>query len=246
MMMASAKMGSQQNAQRPKTSGDDDPSREMDSEVGGGFVSDGSNTSDSEPASLMAATHPGNSSPPAQLAGHRGISAGHDRARSAKDSSHRDVHGNSSAAYAEIRALEQALRASLEDNLDAVQAQENLQRALSSWNLVEEPVPGDNNCLFHALVLQLERLGRFSGSARDLRRRIVDWMARNSHLEICVSHAGGPTSLRDFVEGSWETYLAAMGQHNGAWGDHCVLIAAGESRKALPLDRTNAYRALLP
>ena len=97
--------------------------------------------------------------------------------------------------------------------------------------MVEEDVPGHNNCLFKALVLQLGRLELFSGDAESLRRETVEWM--RSHADQWIDHeqgAGRRTCLRDFVHGSWETYLKEMAKHGGRWGDHCDLVATGETR----------------
>jgi len=104
----------------------------------------------------------------------------------------------------------------------------DLPRLLRNWGLELELVAGDNNCLFSGLALQLSRILRFDGGAKEMRAVLVAWMSDNGDLVI---DDGGPGSqlalLSDFnTAGSWDGYLLQMSQHDATWGDHCVLVAA--------------------
>ena len=145
------------------------------------------------------------------------------------------LRSNPSASYAELRDLEKAMKASIAENVEAAAARERLRGVLQVWGLREEPVAGDNNCLFHALVLQLRRIGVYNGDAESLRLLLTDWMRDNADIRIDHENdAGHRSSLCDFVTGEWGIYLARMARHGGSWGDHCVLTAAGLLRAFFP------------
>jgi len=103
-----------------------------------------------------------------------------------------------------------------------------LQDLLAEHGLEIEHVPPDGNCLFHALVKQLARIGRFSRDTRDLRSSIVDFMRLNESLVVDNTSSPGSTatlsSFRDCED--WSVYLGAMAVHGGKWGDNCVLTSA--------------------
>jgi len=122
--------------------------------------------------------------------------------------------------------LNMAMQRSLEDQ-GGIRNDEKLQEILMTWGLEVEAVDGDNNCLFSALSLQLSRIGRSKFSSESIRSYIVGWMRRHGDLVIGQDSQGGTATLSQFAEGNWLTYLSNMEIHKGAWGDHCVLIAAG-------------------
>jgi len=128
--------------------------------------------------------------------------------------------------WAEQDNIEMAVRRSLEDQ-GGIRNDEKLQAILKMWGLEVETVDGDNNCLFSALALQLDRVRRSNFSSESIRSYIVGWMRRHGDLVIGEDSQGGTATLSQFAEGNWHTYLNSMEVHGGAWGDHCVLIAAG-------------------
>lgn len=105
-----------------------------------------------------------------------------------------------------------------------------LRKILRVYGLEEEKTPKDNNCLFHALVMQLRRLELYHGDARKLRKTIVEHMLSIADVRIDKEHDNGRGStLRNFVHNeSWETYMETMATHGVGWGDNLVLISAGE------------------
>ncbi|XP_064630982.1 OTU domain-containing protein DDB_G0284757-like [Lineus longissimus] len=90
---------------------------------------------------------------------------------------------------------------------------------------VRREIEGEGNCMFAALVDQLERVGINDFNPRTLRLNIVEFLRRNPRMS-------DGTELFSFVSGdnSWEEYLSRM-SHQGTWGDHLVLRAASEMLK---------------
>ena len=160
-------------------------------------------------------------------------------------------------SWAEEQELQTALQRSLEPPASGTHAtaataqQAELSASLGTWGLVEEPVSRDNNCLFHALALQLGRLGRFFGEARALREVVVSWMRANGSLVLDDGDSavgtlrGARATLSQFVEGDWGRYLDRMGRHGGSWGDHAVLVSAGTYRSSVSYVILMQYSDLL-
>ena len=142
----------------------------------------------------------------------------------------------SQESYSDTAAdLDNVLKASEKEESESAAeraaAGARLNANLEPWGLEEEDVPGDNNCLFHALVLQLGRVGLYAGDAKSLRESLVAWMSTNPDFKIDEAGAQGEAaSLKDFVgsDEQWEAYLLKMGAHGKQWGDHLVLVAASE------------------
>ena len=92
----------------------------------------------------------------------------------------------------------------------------------------------DDNCLFHALSRQIERLpstGRnIKTCARELRRVITNWLTENLNKKVDDGGFGEPATVSSFMTPDPATYLENMRQHGGgrcSWGDAlCVRAAA--------------------
>jgi hypothetical protein len=136
--------------------------------------------------------------------------------------------------WAEQDGLAVALQRSLEDQV-GIHTSEELQAILKIWGFELEAVDGDNNCLFSALSLQLGRIGRSKGSSESLRACIVSWMHRHGDLIIGRDLQGGASTLSQFTEGNWLDYLKGMAVHGGSWGDHCVIVSAGNNPTCEPV-----------
>lgn len=102
-----------------------------------------------------------------------------------------------------------------------------LRHHLELRGFVEQPVPGDGNCQFHALVDQLAQNGVVGLSARELRSKAVHWLERNADRPMDDGTSGGGTpSLKESIGvGDWPRYLSDMRQHGVTWGDEGTLLA---------------------
>ncbi|XP_078573125.1 caspase-2-like [Branchiostoma floridae x Branchiostoma japonicum] len=84
-----------------------------------------------------------------------------------------------------------------------------------------DEVPGDGNCMFHAVADQLLRTEGRRISHVELRKQVVDYLRQNP-LNGVGDH------LRNFVpDQNWERYLNTMSR-DGTWGDHIVLQAMAD------------------
>ncbi|CAH1239392.1 SHOC2 [Branchiostoma lanceolatum] len=82
-------------------------------------------------------------------------------------------------------------------------------------------VPGDGNCMFHAVSDQVLRTEGRQISHLQLREQAVDHLRRNPR------NARGD-HLSDFISNqSWDEYLETMSR-DGTWGDHVVLQAMAD------------------
>ena len=133
---------------------------------------------------------------------------------------------NALRKWAEQCRIAIALHRSRKDQGGLGRREAELKSILNTWGLEAEDVEGDNNCMFTALAIQLKRVQRFNGSPKELRKSIVEWMYDHGNLSIGGEPQGGPSTLSQFVEGTWQEYLTKMVVHGGEWGDHCVLLSA--------------------
>jgi hypothetical protein len=109
-----------------------------------------------------------------------------------------------------------------------------LQHHLALRGFVEQPVPGDGNCQFHALVDQLRQNGVGDGvDAMSLRLKAVQWLKENAKRPMDDGSTGGITLLRDSIGVSdWARYLADMRRHGVTWGDEGTLLAVSALYRA--------------
>ena len=136
----------------------------------------------------------------------------------------------------EWAGLEQAIAASLEDKESIEEARMRLQRALAQWGFVERPVPGDNNCQFHAvrdqLLLQDVGFNPEKVTAQKLRGIAVQYLRENAERYVDAEDAPGErTRLRSAIGygrhtgKDWDRYLDEMSKHGETWGDEATLLA---------------------
>ena len=87
-------------------------------------------------------------------------------------------------------------------------------------------VPGDNNCQFHAIADQLERIGINKWSAKKLRLKAVNWLKDNEKRVMDDETVGKQTYLKDAIGiDDWNTYVEKMSKHDVTWGDEATLLA---------------------
>jgi hypothetical protein len=60
-------------------------------------------------------------------------------------------------------------------------------------------------------------------------------MHRHGDLIIGRDLQGGASTLSQFTEGNWLDYLKGMAVHGGSWGDHCVIVSAGNNPTCEPV-----------
>ncbi|XP_052803813.1 uncharacterized protein LOC128233950 isoform X2 [Mya arenaria] len=77
----------------------------------------------------------------------------------------------------------------------------------------------DGNCMFTALVDQLEMYGDTRFDARSLRETAVNWLKEHPRL-----NDGENTHFQSFMDEDWDAYLQRM-ILDGEWGDHLQLRA---------------------
>ncbi|XP_052803776.1 uncharacterized protein LOC128233930 isoform X2 [Mya arenaria] len=80
-------------------------------------------------------------------------------------------------------------------------------------------VSPDGNCMFAALVDQLEMYGDTRFDARSLRETAVKWLKEHPRL-----NDGENTHFQSFIDENWDVYLQRMSM-DGEWGDHLQLRA---------------------
>lgn len=102
-----------------------------------------------------------------------------------------------------------------------------LRHHLELRGFVEEPVPGDGNCQFHALVDQLQQNGVPPISAKALRAKAVQWLEQNANRPMDDgTSAGGTSTLKESIGvDDWPRYLSDMRKHGVTWGDEGTLLA---------------------
>ena len=98
---------------------------------------------------------------------------------------------------------------------------EMIQTAIKNNFEIRNVVP-DGNCMFAAIVDQLDLAGNLDGfTPRSLRQAVVDFLRDNPESE-------DGTHYMMFMDGEdWEEYLTRM-SHEGQWGDHLILQAAAQ------------------
>jgi hypothetical protein len=111
---------------------------------------------------------------------------------------------------------------------------ERLRHHLELRGFVEQPVPGDGNCQFHALVDQLQQNGVPGVDARSLRLKAVAWLRENAERQMDDGTAGGGvTLLRESIGvADWSRYLSDMRKHGVTWGDEGTLLAVSALYRA--------------
>jgi hypothetical protein len=97
---------------------------------------------------------------------------------------------------------------------------------LKVYNRIMVDVPGDNNCQFHAIVDQLDRICIKNWTAMKLRKKAVKWLRDNEKREMDDGKLGEKTLLRDAMGiFDWDKYIREMLQHDVTWGDEATLLA---------------------
>jgi hypothetical protein len=87
-------------------------------------------------------------------------------------------------------------------------------------------VPGDNNCQFHAVADQLERIGITGWNAMKLRHKAVKWLQDNEKRAMDNGKVGEQTYLKDAVGvDDWQEYVDKMRIHDKTWGDEATMLA---------------------
>jgi len=110
---------------------------------------------------------------------------------------------------------------------------ERLRHHLALRGFVEQPVPGDGNCQFHALVDQLEQNGVGGVDHKSLRAKAVQWLKANAKRAMDDGSAGGVTTLRDSIGvEDWSKYLSDMRRDGVTWGDEGTLLAVSALYRA--------------
>jgi len=123
--------------------------------------------------------------------------------------------------------VQSAIEASLREVRLIEENKQRLHHNLATWGFEERPVPGDNNCQFHAIADQLNQLGLNSWNALSVRVRICEWLHESGAKEMDDGSVGGATTLQDAVGvANWENYVAEMCLHDETWGDEASLLAA--------------------
>lgn len=126
--------------------------------------------------------------------------------------------------------MSRAIAASLQDQQVVNKKKDTLARNLARRGFREQPVPGDNNCQFHALAKQLAQNGMPGWTALSLRKQIVGWLmndTRRGGLLMDLDGLGQKTTLREAAGvDNWEQYCRQMSIHGTTWGDELTLIAA--------------------
>lgn len=104
---------------------------------------------------------------------------------------------------------------------------EMIETAGNSGFEIRNVVP-DGNCMFAAIVDQLELRNDFSFSPKSLRHGCLQYLRENPN-----SGDGTPYVL--FLDGeTWEEYLSRMSQ-DGVWGDHMILQAVSKVTRVVTL-----------
>jgi len=108
----------------------------------------------------------------------------------------------------------------------ALDALEILTQHLKKVNRCVVDVPGDNNCQFHAVADQLERISITGWTAIKLRQKAVKWLQDNEKRAMDDGKVGEQTYLKDAVGvDNWPEYVDKMRVHGETWGDEATLLA---------------------
>ncbi|CAC5421748.1 unnamed protein product [Mytilus coruscus] len=108
----------------------------------------------------------------------------------------------------ESRVMSTSYKEAMDDKMIELQ-----QNAAKEDLHVDRDIPSDGNCMFHALSLQLSRVG-IQISYTRLRHMIVDFLRNNPVLDF----SDGTVDFRDFtVDEDWNDYLERM-ERDGEWG----------------------------
>ena len=90
-----------------------------------------------------------------------------------------------------------------------------------------QEVPGDGDCLFHAIVDQLLRRYNIHTDAETLRRDCVQWLDENAAMPMADGRALSEHILAEFNgTRTWDEYLDGMRLVRDQWGDEWVMMAA--------------------
>ncbi|KAL9975267.1 hypothetical protein ACROYT_G012413 [Oculina patagonica] len=102
---------------------------------------------------------------------------------------------------------------------------EDLQKIAADKGFIISDNPASGNCMFYALSEQLQSVRGIQISDRELRKKLVEFLAKSPNLP-------DGTDLFNFVHGypSWADYLRSM-EKDGTWGDHLILHAAANCYK---------------
>ena len=134
----------------------------------------------------------------------------------------------------EWEGLEKAIELSLEESASVESAKKRLQSALGQWGFCERPVPGDNNCQFHAFQDQLLNMCGYQDpekiSPKKLRMFAVETLRKYGDQYMEAEDAPGERTtlkhaLGKLTDQQWEEYLAEMSLHGKTWGDEATILA---------------------
>ena len=96
-----------------------------------------------------------------------------------------------------------------------------------------QEVPGDGDCLFHAIVDQLLRRYGIRTDAETLRRDCVQWLEDNAAMPMADGRTLSEHILAEFNgTRTWAEYLRGMRLVRVQWGDEWVMMAAAALYKA--------------
>jgi len=97
---------------------------------------------------------------------------------------------------------------------------------LKEINRDVEDVPGDNNCQFHAVADQLEKIGMNGWDHIKLRKKAVSWLSNNEKRPMDDGKLGEQTTLITAVGiTDWKSYTDEMSKVDITWGDEATLLA---------------------
>ena len=97
---------------------------------------------------------------------------------------------------------------------------------LKEINRDVEDVPGDNNCQFHAVADQLEKIGMNGWDHIKLRKKAVSWLINNEKRPMDDGKLGEQTTLITAVGiTDWKLYTDEMLKVDITWGDEATLLA---------------------
>ena len=87
-------------------------------------------------------------------------------------------------------------------------------------------VPADNNCQFHAIIHQFNKIGIKGWTDSKLRKVAVQWLKKNSDRPMDDGKIGERTLLKDAIgTNDWNDYIKTMSKHGKTWGDEATLLA---------------------
>jgi hypothetical protein len=101
-----------------------------------------------------------------------------------------------------------------------------LKMHLKIYNREIIDVPGDNNCQFHAVVDQLNKIQIKGWTDIKLRKKAVQWLIDNENRTMDDGALGKQVVLKDAAGiTDWKKYTDEMALHNKTWGDETTLLA---------------------